>query len=635
MLAVFRNIAGGFFAKLLLGLLVLSFAVWGIGDIFRGGGDQVIASIEGETVTTGELDALIDLLQRNYEQITPEAIGDPFFKLEVLNTIINDKLLQLEARKYGLRFTEDILARITARNPMFQKPDGSFDADLFTMTLRQNGHTEHSYLAKLREEMTRSLFHDLLQLGIAPSDEMVAMYQKIRDEEREARLVLMTDKDIEAPKTPDDTALQIFYESRAQEYMNPEFRTLNYVSFDADSIWKALKLSPTEDVLKTMYEERKEAYVLPEKRTVSQLLFADAEQAQEAYEALSNGKRFSVIAKQDNVLNKDTIKLGTVTQDELLDEAAEPVFSLEKDAFSAPIESSFGWHIYTVSHIKPAYQQSFAEVKKSLQADYRAETIETEITQLGYRIEDALASGMDLAQALEANGLSAIKLNGLGPVSFEGIKPNGKRQEVSPLQQDVLNTGFGLDANESSNLQVSESNDYYIVQVVAITESQLKPLSEVRKDILAAYKAQEINVKLRDLASETADSLRDAENKSAAIRDAGLRTINSGRIKRHHETVNNSSKLRDKILTSGFTLELFTLQPGESTNAYPLPSGEYVIGILDKIHPAKRANEKRINRIREELTSALPDEMMIMFLTYLRDKYEVEIMQEKLFETIE
>jgi len=636
MLASFRKISHGIISKLLLGLLVLSFGIWGIGDVFRGGGkDNTIATVDGDHITQQDLDNLLELLKRNYTQLPADATKDPFFKLEILNSLVNDRLLRHEADRMGIIFSEDILARLTARNPMFQKADGSFDRKLFLLTLEQNNHTERSYLHKLRDEMARSLLQDTLQTDILAPEEMVTLYHAIREEEREATLLLITDKDVGASSTPDAEAIQAYFKENIDRYQNPEYRTLRYVTFTLEGIWKQLNLDPDDAKLKELYEDRKEAFEKPESRSVQQLLFASEEHAKKAHNALQSGIDFDKVSKTEDVTNKDNLQLGTVTRNELPPATADTVFALEKGAYSEPTKSSFGWHIFRVNDIIPAKRQSFEEIKPQLLFDYRAEHGEEKITELSNQIEDALAGGASMEDALKQAGLDKLTPKTLGPITATNKNQKGESVTLSKLEQKVLDTGYAMEEGHSSSLNVSEGTDYYLVQLANITPAQAKPIEEVKEELIKAIKRQETEHHLKKLALETAAKMKGASDAKAAFAESKMATYKSGRLKRSHDTVSNQSELKNKVLTSGFILELFSLKPGEVTGAYPLPSGEYVIGLLNKIYPARKPKESELEALKKELETALPEELVHHYLNYLRNKYAVSIRQDRLFEASE
>lgn len=617
--------SSGIVAKLLLGLLVMSFAVWGIGDIFRGGSQTTIATVGGETISAQELDSLIARLQQNMPQITPEIAADPAFRAQALGSLIDNMLLRLESDKTGLDYDRQTLASYIARNPMLQKADGGFNRELFQATLQQNGWSEREYLLRLREDLTTALLRDTVNAGITVPDEMIHTYYAIRNERREANLILLTDSDIGAIKPATAEALELLYKETPQRFTRPEMRTFNYVTFDSEAVWKQLGLEPSDEALTALYEERADDLQVPEQRKVEQLLIDEETDAKAIYQQIAGGMAFDEAATQEKVINKNNISLGTIDLSGLPQSAAALVFALEKNAVSEPIQTDFGWHIFRVTDIIPAHRQTLEEAKPALLADYKAEHMEAEVTQLANSLEDALAAGASLEKALQDARLTELKPETLGPLTQGGANPQGKPHPLAGPQEAILSTAYTLEAGATSSLQMTEKGRYYLVQLKEITPSYLQPLEEVKDQVETLYRQRETNNALRKKATEISDMLKTAENPKAAARDVGLSIHASGELTRMHDTVSNPSQLKDKILTSGFVQELFRLRKHETSGAYPLPSGEYIIGILEAINPAPQPTESELLDLKDELEMEFAGDVMEQYLSHLRDKYKVEV----------
>ncbi len=632
MLSSLRSMSQGIVAKILLVFLMLSFAVWGIGDIFQGGSQSAVATVEGNKITVSELNALISRLEQNYPEITADVATDPAFRAEVLNNLINDELLRLEGEALGLSFSQDALAKVTARNPMFQKAGGGFDRNLFLLTLQQNNHTEQSYLARMRNELAASMIQDTLKLSIAPPQDMLTLYHQIRNERREARLVLVQQADAGAIPQPSDDDLKTLYERNGEQYMEPERRSLRTVQFDAAKIWDLLDLKADEEALRSLYEERKEEFAEEEKRDISQLVFSSEDKAREIAALISEGTSFHDAAKDKRVLNGGSTSVGEVTRVSLPDEVVDTVFSLPEKGISAPVESSFGWHIFAVNKVIEPRTPPYEEVQGKLQETYRAEHTEEKINELGNALEDALAAGTTLEDALQQVGLGELDIQQLGPISATNTLPDGSTRTLDKTQQEMLQLGFGLNEGQTSNLALTSENDYYLVQVSAITPAELKPFASVRSEIYQSYMEAARASALKKKAEAVAKRLGEAESPDAALKADGINTVSSGKLTRMDDTI-NQGPLKNKILTGGFTTELFRLKKGRVTGAYPLPSGEYMIGILDAIHPAQAATDKDLSSLRTELEIMLPEEFVQLMLAYLRTKYDVSINDKLLFES--
>ena len=625
--------AAGLVAKLLLGFLVLTFALWGIGDIFRSGSEAVVATVDGEAITSGELQGLIEMLQRNYPEITAEMSQDPRFKTEALNNLINNRLLRAEAQALGLSFASETLAGYIARNPAFQTKDGEFNRDVFIETLKQNNFSERAYLTRFSEDLSASFIENTLTIGWLPSEAMLGLYHFIRGEQREATLILLSNKDIPSAKPPSAKELKALYDKEHQRFMEPERRSFRYVSFEADTIWKQLKLDADEETLKGLYEERKDSMKEPERRAVDQLLFMNEDSAKNALEMLKDGKDWKEVAKLQTVMNRDSMSLGDVAMTDLPTEAATEVFSLEANTHSNIIKTGFGWHIFHVGNITAEHQKSFEEAKEQLNKDYRAEASEQKMSELAANLEDALAGGSTLEEALEQTGLKGLKPRALGPLSTDGKDAKEQSAKLSTLETEALQAAFTLDENETSGITLASDSHYYLLQTLAIEPAAAKPIDSVRPQLEKLFAERAQQQALHKRAGEVAKLLKEAENPSEAAKELGLSLHSSGKLTRLDDSVSGNSQLKDKVLTSGFIMELFRLKKHETTAPYPIPDGEYVIGILNEIEPAKDATDEELSELEKEFTATLANETMQHYFGWLRQKYDVEIKAEALYGT--
>ncbi len=625
MLTGFREWAKGFASKILLGFIVLTFAVWGIGDIFRGSGETEVATVGDETISQRQLDMLVDRLQRSYAQITPELAADPQFRVQALTNLVDNLLLEQEAEALGLRYSRETLATYIARNPMFQQEDGSFNRELFETVLRQNGWGEREYLRRLADDLRTALLRDTISAGITPPEAMVKTMHAIRGETLEASLILIDEPEAGALKTADEETLRSLYEQHTMRYTTPERRSFRYVHFDVETALEALGLRPSKTLLRERYEAQADEFIQPEMRGVEQLLLADEETATKLHEQLEPGASLTTMRDNDGVLNPDNIDLGTIGKSELPVAVVDTVFALEENAISEPVESDFGWHIFRVTAIEPEKKLSFEEAKDRLLEAYRRARSEEAMNDLANRLEDAIAGGAGLEDALKQAGLQDIAIMSLDSVAADGTSDDQLVPTLSPIEEEVLELGFSLEQGAVSPLSLAENGEYFMVGVREVTPSALQPFDAVRKQVEAQYRKQHRRQALREQADEAAAMLADTANPEAAARAAGYSLHASGPLQRMDDTVANPSQLKDKILTSGFVKELFRLTKGKTTGAYPLPSGEYVIGIVTAVNEAPKPTHEALQTLETELTNQLSNDVLALYMAHLKQAYEVDV----------
>lgn len=626
MLNYMRKHATGLVAKIFMGLLVLSFGVWGIGDVFRNSGSkQNIVTMKGADISKQEFDTILNRMQQMYGEKERELTQSPQFRITLLNKMINQKIMARAAADAGLEPSQAPLMKAISNNPSFKGTDGKFNAARFRDTLRQNDLTEAMFMQKVREDLSAALVTETVTTGVAVPDSWVASLYKTREEQRTADLVMLDTSLIPPVAAPKEDEIKTFYEESKGRFSIPETRTLEYAVFSAKDALKDTQKTPDEAALKAKYEEKKASFATPEKRAIEQYLAPTQAAADSVVEKLKSGSSFDTLQKQDTKLEGSFTKLGSLTKEALPQEAADAVWALAEGTYSAPIQTSFGWHVFYVSKVEPARTASFDEVKDALMEAAQTEGAEQALNTLANTLEDALAAGSSLEEGMKSAGLTNVSIQ-----TIENIEAGAERiagATITPLQKKVIESGFSLQSGETSNLQLLDGKDYYLVRVKEVNPEHAQPLEEIKGKLIAQLQERATQRAMRTKAEEIAKELKAAKSDAElqkALTKYNLRLTSSGKIKREHDSSNG------KNLTEGFIIELFNLKKNEVSSPYPLPDGQFVIGILRDVFPAPEvaADDKdnaTMKDIRTELARNLPDEYFQQYLMYLRKKYDVEI----------
>lgn len=621
MLVAMRSRAGGIIIRIFLLFLAGSFALWGVGDIFRGGNSTSVATVDDDPISAQEfrmaLDAQMERLRAYLgESYSPELTKQLGLPRQVLNNLINNRLIQKEAHALGLSVSDKTIAERIRQDPSFQGTSNQFDKVLFEEMLRNNRLTEQAYVAILKEAEASNLLVNLIT-GVKPLlDPTVDTLYQIRHEQRMADIYTLPASAVIDLPTPTDLQLNEFYKAQSAAFTAPEYRTLSYVTLNPDDVSQSITLS--EDSLQKAYEERLDEYRMPTKRVVSQLLFANEQDAKAAYERLNKNEAFDKVAQSAPITNRDSVSLGSLSKQEVMSEAADAVFALKAGDHTRPIHSGFGWHIFYVSKVEPERVRPLEEVKSALQKELAMHEAEESMYKLSAKLEDALAGGQTLEKAAGDLGL---KVKTIGPVNFEGQAPDGSAVEV-PQLANFLKVAFGLEEKKLSPLTSAENNTSYLVRVDTIIPSRAKALDEVRGAVLDAWQKEERSKRLAALAKEMAEALKQGKQ-PAALK---LTSRSEGPFSRAGNEGDATSQLPEALIT-----ELFSVPVGQTTSAHATAEGDYVIGKVTKIIPAnatlatdqQRADAKET--IRSEVDGQLGNELMEQYLRYLRTKYPVTI----------
>ncbi|MDE3060539.1 MAG: SurA N-terminal domain-containing protein, partial [Pseudomonadota bacterium] len=579
MLNDFRSLAHSLLAKLLMGLLILTFAVWGIGDVVRHGGRNAdIATVGSSGISTAEFARALRQETENMRRLlgnndSPEAIRSLNIPPHLLQNMINRRLLLLESQSLGIVPADGEIARLIRGISAFQNNQGKFDRSLFEAFLRNTGQSEQHYVEQLRQDIAVKLLADTLTSGISvPAASVQALYAAY-EEQRSLALYILSPLMVSGIPQPTDAQIDAYYHEHSRNFIIPEYRNLTYATLAESDIHPA---APSEEAMEKAYKERIDEFRRPERRTVEQLLYASEDAAKKAEALLQSGKTFEQVAKETDIVNKNSVSLGKIQRNGVPENTANAVFSLPSGGHTPPIQSAFGWHIFHVSAIEPAAVMPFEEAWPAIEKDLNQRAAEEARSQLANKIEDALAGGATLQEAAKELGL---KLHTFGPVDHEGKSPQGDKVKEVPAFDKFLDIAFRTDEKSESGLIPSKGGVYYIVRVDSVTPARIRPLQEVRSEVVSEWQKQERIQRLGAVAKDIAAAFANPGKREGAIAQYRLTPL-SVAVKRSSTTADNIA------LPPQLVADVFAHKPQESTGAWPLQNGDYAIAVITGTIPA-------------------------------------------------
>ncbi|KZD09820.1 peptidyl-prolyl cis-trans isomerase [Oceanibaculum pacificum] len=625
MLQLIRNRTASWVVKLLFVLLVASFAVWGIEDIFRSGGREDTAIRVGEVkMQTQQVNQefqreLSNLRQQLGQMITPEQAAQFGVMDRVIERMVNDALYGSLARDTGLVVTETMVRDAIAAEPAFRNAAGQFDRNQFTAALRSIGMTEEGYVDLLRRELARRNVVEAVIAGAPRPELMVDRLYRYRGERRVANLVFIANQSIQDVAQPNEEDIAAFYKENERRYMTPEYRGITYVALNAETLAKEI-LIPEEE-LRQEYEARRDSYATPETRDLSQILFSDEATARKAAEALSAGQSFEQVAQEIGGQDAEAIKLGNTAKTELIGDMGEAVFALDKGAVSQPLQSPFGWHIFRVNEINAASARSFEDVREELNRELATQRALNQLFEQANQVEDALAGGASVEDAAQRLGLPAVTIEA---VSREGRTPDGAPVEALPARDRFLETAFATPQGEQSQLVEAGGDGYFLLRVDTVIPPAPKPLEsvrdQVRDDILARRRDEAAKAKAEAIAKAVSDGKSLAE----AASEAGVNApATSAPFTRDGQGLQN---LPRSIASAGFRGSQGTPQVVNSRD------GHYVVVVTEirAADPAAEANAKELDAVRGAVQQGIAGDILNSFSQALRQTYPVEVNRDRL-----
>ena len=617
MLDSLRRSASGWVAKLLIGLLAVSFAVWGIADIFSGFGGNTLAQVGDEEIDgvafERELRAEMDRFsQRLGQPVTLDQARRFGIDRAALSRLISLAALDGAARDLGLAVGDEAVGQAILTDPNLQGGFGRFDRELFRQTLRANGISEERFVEQRRKAMARDQLITSLTQGVAAPDALVRVVANYQEETRTAGYIILPPSLAGEIEDPDAETLQSFYEAGAAAFTLPETRDISFMILEPEHITQTMTIS--EDDLREAYEQRRGDYDVPERREVQQVTFGTEDAAKEALEKLRSGTETETIVKELGLTMKD-VDLGNVSRGEMLSpDLADAAFSIEGGAWSEPVKGPLGWSILHVGSISAAIPSTYEEVKDKLRQTLELEMAQEQIYDIQNSIEDARAGGEPLESIATRYNLNLRQISG---VTQDGKTRNGDPVELPEALPELLETAYSNGAGEQIPPLATTGQGYYWVQVDAVTPAAVQPLDEVRDRVLTIWKQRERATRLEALAEKLAARGNAGESfeKIAVELDRGVLTMPQIPRNAQNDTFSRTA-----------VAKLFATPEGGFAWG-PVGLGESLLLMqVQKVHePALDKGSDKYAEIRNGVRDSIQTDMLQSFVVGYQKELGVEV----------
>lgn len=501
MLDALRKGAGTWFAKILIALLVVSFAIWGVADVFTNFGQNVAAKVGDTEISTyqferayrQQLNRLGQQLGRPLSTTEGAQFGIP---QQVLGTLVAEAALNETARQMGLGISDERLAETIQADPSFQGPGGRYDRSRLELVLRNSGITEDEFVIERRHLAERLQLAQGIGGGLrAPSVVLEALHA-YQAEVRGLKYLTLDASLLGEIADPDDATLATYYEAEKSRFRAPEYRKIALLELTPEKLARAEDV--TDEDARAEYERTSNRYYQPEKRKVRQLSFPDAEEAAAAAEKLAGGATFEDIM-QERSLSDNDVYLGLMAKADFLDAAiGDAAFALEEGATSGVVDGRFSSVILNILEVLPEQQKPFEDVKEELKTILASEQAEREILDLLDEIEDARAGGALLPEIGER-----FKLTLTSPQAFDSTGKDQNENELSlPDANGLLAGVFGSDVGvENDPLELGDQGFLWF-EVTEVIPTRDRDLEEVRDRVVADWKTSETEKRLQAKAAE-------------------------------------------------------------------------------------------------------------------------------------
>lgn len=618
MLQEMRKYTKSWVSSLFLGMLALSFGVWGIADIFKGNADTTVASI-GDTKIPQETfqreyqNMIRNMGQQTGQAVTPEQARALGLGNQTLQRMISRAAVDNIVKRLGLTVSDAAISTQVRSIRGFAGPLGTFDHETFVRLIQQSGFTEQSFIDAVRSDTAREQLLDATKNGIQmPPAYAQALFNYLNEERAVQYVVLPADKMNVA--NPSDATLAAYVKAHADKFSTPEYREVTFVSGTPADVMS--QVSATDDQLKQEYELRKATYVIPEKREIEQITFPKESDAHDARLKIDGGMNFADLAKERGLKPAD-IKLGTLVQADLGKDRGPAAFALPEGGVSQPTKGLFGYVLMHVTKITPGSSKSFDDVKEDLRKEVLTQLAMAKLTDVTNAFEDAQSGGANLAEAAKKVGLHVSHVTAM---DAKGFAPDGTKVDV-PAEPDFLPQVFKAEEGVDGDPFQPKSGNVYVIKVDGVTPPKLKPLDQVRAEATAAWISEQRTKMLSDKAKAlTAEANKDQSLNRAAV-DLGSTPQQSGILTRGTA----ADPLPRELVT-----QIFNAAPGATVSGPSTKGDAYIIARVTGIaHPPSLAvDDPRFQGFVRQLSDQLGDDLPNSFAAAARAKEGVSVNQQ-------
>ncbi|MDB5458003.1 MAG: rotamase [Caulobacter sp.] len=582
MLAGFRTFAKSPFAVVLFGLLIVSFAVFGISDVFKGPTGDWVVSAGSRSMSSAAFKARFDNYRKDAEQraggepITPEAAVQRGLDRQILNELALQESIAELIHKIGVRPSDKLVADVVHQQMSQLPPNvrpfdaitGKFDSKLYNALLAQNNLTPTLYEASLRDEIAQAHFFSGAAIGLRVPRVYSALQAAYGLETRDLAAFVINPASVAQPAAPTDAQLQAFMKEHAAQLTLPEFRVLSIVRFSAKALEPTVTVDAAE-VQKT-FDFRKDTLATAETRSLAQIVAPDTKTAQLIAQRLTKGEVPAVVAR---AYGKDVVMVSDKPKSALPDrKVADAAFALAAGQVSAPIAGDLGISVIKVTKITPGKPADLAAARPGIEAELRAEAAQAKAYDQTQAYEDAHSGGSDLVAAGSKAGAMVVTT---APVAAQGVDQTG--QPVPGLTPEVMKAAFALPAGGESEITEAGKGEYYAVRVEKIIPSALPPLDTVRPQLTQAWMMNQMVERLQAKAEELAARVRKGESLETVAASVG------GQVQRV-AGVSRENAQQHQTLGRDVLVAMFGAKPGEVFAARAAQFG-FVVGKLEAVRP--------------------------------------------------
>ena len=609
MLGAIRNKSKGWVAYLIVGLITVPFALFGIQDYASRSANTAIAKVDGEDIDINIYYQELSTQQRNLQQQLGAAYTqeiDNVLKQNLLDSLINEKLIENYANSLDIVTLDDEVKSVIEMNQAFLV-DGVFSQDRYLQLLRLNSYSPAAYEIAQSKALNREQIKINLSGSAFMSSTQTKQLNDLASQEREVSYLALNTENYKDEVSVSQSQISDYFNENRSSFVEGRKVKVDFVELTLDSMEEPE--SPSNDDLKNLYDDNAELYTNPERRRAQHILVESEELANDLLNQIKEGADFAVLAKANSEATSSSEEggdLGFFERELMGAEFDEAAFAMNIGDVSEVVATDYGYfHIIKLTDIEPETMQSFDEVQEQLVSLY----IRTAKEKLLFgSLEEFMNLSYEESLDMVADqfGLELQTSDFFG----EGSSQYDPKFVASAFSSAVIDDG------ENSEVMEISPEKFVVLALSDLQSEREKDLSEVEVQIESVLKTLAAKEIIDNLAENIASALSSGDEQTAnqLISENNLEWVNEGWISRANE-------LPFDVTSLSFTLA----KPEEGRHTYSAESANRITSLVIDLAGVRIPEGDSDTGISALYLSQENNEMFISLIEQLRDNAEIKV----------
>ena len=609
MLGAIRNKSKGWVAYLIVGLITIPFALFGIQDYASRSANNSIATVNGEDIDINIYYQELNSQQRNLQQQLGAAYTqeiDNVLKQTLIDSLINEKLVENYADSLDIVTLDDEVRSVIEMNQAFLV-DGVFSQDRYTQLLRLNSYSPAGYELAQSKALNREQIKINLNGSAFMSSAQTEQLNNLASQQRDVSYIAIQTENFEEEVSVTQSQISDYFNDNRSSFVEGRKVKVDFVELTLDAMEEPE--SPSAEDLQNLYDENEELYTNPERRRAQHILVENEDLANDLLGQIKGGADFAELAKansEDTSSNEEGGDLGFFESGLMGAEFDEAAFAMNIGDVSDVVATDYGYfHIIKLTDIEPKSIQNFEEVESQLASLYVKNAKEKELFGL---LEEFVNLSYEESLDMVADQFNLEMQT--SDYFAEGSSDYDPKFVASAFSSAVIDEG------ENSEVMEINSEKFVVLALSDLQSERERDLNEVESQIEATLKSSAAKEIIDDLAENISSALSsgDEQRASQLINENNLEWVSEGWISRASE------------LPFGVTSKSFTLaKPEEGRNTYSSESASRLTSLVIELAGVRTPEEETDSGIAALYLSQENNEMFSSLIKQLRENAEIKV----------